>query len=747
MQPDNGLKATYTAKELLEIDLPCLPNTVQNIITRGKKEDWPHAYEKCQGPARRAYLAHLLPDYLKEAIAAKTKADHFDLIASAGRKKRSAPADNLTEDQKKTALARADLVSLYVGQVAKAPWGRKDQAKEGFLTLYNLKEWPYLHSIVGEVSLQTIERWKKTLDATKDAFSLADRRGTHKRGKRSLLSEQALILERLALNPNRPRISYVLQLAQLIMDKRGINHHSPATYRRYLEEYKARHYDTWVFAREGEKGLNDKVAYNLKRDYSKIAVGDVVVADGHVLNFEILNPWTGKQKRMTLILFYDMKSSMPLGWEIMPTENTSAISSALRRAIITLGKVPKCAYLDNGRAFKAKFFTNSPDFDEAGLTGLYARLGIETTFAWAYHGQSKTVERFFGVLNEEETWMPTYVGNNIDAKPPRMNRGEKLHVALWEKAMGGLVITMEQAHQLIAAFFDKYANREQGPDSHLAGQKPGDVFMAGRGPGVDRAELRELMMEESCKRIGQDGIRLLNEYYYHPALYGRRDQVRVKFDLIDRSSVLVYEADGSFLCEASPRPGVHPMAKLGTDDDQEQLREQIELKRSLTAQTIGPAREMLKNEVMPDYLRQLESQGIMQANGMEPKKQPPQKVVELSRADVRRIESEYEQRMQENDKLKARKNQNAEDEYVPTVVSAAAMLWEEIERLDNEQRYEKLVELSIKGQLIPRKWQTWMDYFEQTPGYEKQLDYWSEYRAKMAFVWQVEAETAKRVSV
>ena len=83
---------------------------------------------------------------------------------------------------------------------------------------------------------------------------------------------------------------------------------------------------------------------------------------------------------MTLILFYDMKSNMPLGWEIMPTEDTQAISSALRRAIIALGKIPKVVYLDNGRAFKSRFFKGS-DFDEQSFTGIYAQLGIRTIFA------------------------------------------------------------------------------------------------------------------------------------------------------------------------------------------------------------------------------------------------------------------------------------------------------------------------------------------------------------------------------
>jgi putative transposase len=111
---------------------------------------------------------------------------------------------------------------------------------------------------------------------------------------------------------------------------------------------------------------------------------------------------------MTLILFYDMRSNMPLGWEIMPTENTAAISSALRRAVLRLGKYPRVVYLDNGRAFKARFFKGCQDFDEAGYSGLYERMGCQTIYAWPYHGQSKTVERFFGSFVELERLCPTY---------------------------------------------------------------------------------------------------------------------------------------------------------------------------------------------------------------------------------------------------------------------------------------------------------------------------------------------------
>ena len=74
-------------------------------------------------------------------------------------------------------------------------------------------------------------------------------------------------------------------------------------------------------------------------------------------------------------------------------------------------------YLDNGRAFRARFF-RGVDLEQSGFEGLFARLGIKTIFAWPYHGQSKTVERFFGSFAELERLSPTYTGTSIEHKPP-----------------------------------------------------------------------------------------------------------------------------------------------------------------------------------------------------------------------------------------------------------------------------------------------------------------------------------------
>jgi putative transposase len=371
-----------------------------------------------------------------------------------------------------------------------------------------------------------------------------------------------------------------------------------------------------VFFRQGEKALNDQCLPHIERDCSVIEVDDMIVADGHPLNFEILNPWTGKPKRMTLLMWYDMRSAYPLGWGIMPTENTQVILATLRRAILMLGKIPKIAYLDNGKAFRSRFFTGCADFRQAGFTGLFERLGIHPVFAWRYHPESKPVERFFGTMAEIERRAPSYCGTSIEKQPPRMKRGEFLHRAIHEKLTEGRVPTLVEAYQALASWFDDYAGRVK-KTGHIKGQKPVDVFLSGRGPGLSdyqQEQLRLLMMTEEVRRIHRDGIKLpwCDERYYAPELYGRTQQSGiVRYDLGDLSTIYVYDELENFICEARRMDRLHPAATvLGTDEDRDRLRARIELRNRLKKETVAPARHFLETEVLPEVRRQMAEIGF-----------------------------------------------------------------------------------------------------------------------------------------
>ncbi|WP_084059156.1 Mu transposase C-terminal domain-containing protein [Desulfacinum hydrothermale] len=637
----------------------------------------------------------------------------------------------LSDEQRRKALARADLVRLYVRHLAKHPHGRKVAAREEFVRAYLGGAWPEILEVLGKVSWKSIERWKRTLHESGDPFRLADFRGRHRRGAVSVTDEQRRILIRCALHPGAPRISEAIRRARAVMRASGIEDgRSDSTYRRVLKEYKDHHYHIWTFTRRGAKAWNDECAYYIERDMSVLNVGDVLVADGHILNFEILNPWTGKPKRMVLIVWYDMRSNYPCGWEIMPTENTQAIASAFRRAVIALGKVPAVAYLDNGKAFGAKYFTC--DLSQAGLGGLFERLGTRTIFAWPYHGQSKPLERFFGTFAELERWMPSYTGTSIDNKPPRLKRGERLHRAVWDK-QAGRALTMEEAHWAVAAWFDEYARRPSRA-KHLDGAAPIDVFRAGRGDGVDEAVLRDLMLAAEIRTIGRNGIRWRGCNYYHPELYGRRHPVVIRYDWLDPDRIHVYGQDGAFICTAERVRAVHPAAGiLGTDEDRALLEEQIALKRRQEREASTICREMLERQVLPEYRRLLASTipGI-DGNGTTASGKPlgprTPALEGPTDAEIERIRRE----VAELEAMQPATTCGAEDEASepgPEVVREDAR---DVFRSDDLARYERLVRLEVSGRTLSEEDRVWMRMFELSPEYRRHEQWFDDLRLQAA---------------
>ena len=176
------------------------------------------------------------------------------------------------------------------------------------------------------------------------------------------------ILLTLLLHPSQYSYGKAIKLIKEILKRKGYEElPCNLTFKRYAENFRKNNYAEWILRHEGMKAYHDKVEPYIERDISKIEVGDVLVADGHVLNFQVINPFTGKPSRATLVGFLDWKSTALVGYEIMMSENTQCIASALRNAILNLGMIPKVVYQDNGKAFKSKFFQDKTynDFDES----------------------------------------------------------------------------------------------------------------------------------------------------------------------------------------------------------------------------------------------------------------------------------------------------------------------------------------------------------------------------------------------
>lgn len=462
-------------------------------------------------------------------------------------------AREFSQKQLQIAACREQIIEIFGGYLAM-------QKRDNFLLDYDLKNWPEIYAVLGPLSERTLYRWAEIYN--EDGFNGLIPRYEREQG-RTVSEQEKQCLLKYYLLPNGLSKAQVIKSAR--RDNPELINKSDKTYERFLEEWKQDNYDLYAYS-QSSKYFNDKVVPDIQRDYNKIEVGDIWVADGHTLNFEVINPATGKPKRMTLVLIIDMKSWMPMGWEIMPSENIYSVMNALRRGIEKVGYTPKVFYVDNGRAFRSKQFT--------GITGVLNQLNIKVMHARPYHGQSKTIERLFGQMLELEKLTLTYTGSSIDTKPARMMRNEVMHRSIYERVLardfnGG--ITIADTHYMIENWVHVYANTPH-KSGRQKGLTPLEVYKASISKvdyyprRVDPVQLRMLMNYGEVKTLYKNGIRFNGEFYWADEFFSMErgaghHKLFIRYDYVDDSQIYVYRND-KFLCVATKTGYQHPAANM-----------------------------------------------------------------------------------------------------------------------------------------------------------------------------------------
>ena len=511
---------------------------------------------------------------------------------------------NFTPEKcKQIALARLDVVHKWLEFRKQSQ--NKLQADYDFVKLHNTSN-SHLFEILGKISRGSLHRWYAMLNGTEDYTKLLPQyKYSSVNNYRTVLNDEEIkIFMGLLLHPNRLSIGKAIALTKYKLKELGQNF-IPAdiTFRRYAKWFKDNNYDKWILARDGEKALSDKVEPYIKRDASLFEVGDILVADGHKLAFQVINPFTGKPCRATLVGFLDWKSTALVGYEIMLEENTQCIASALRNAIINLDMVPKVVYQDNGRAFRAKYFTDDKGFTELGFQGLYSKLGIETVFARPYNARAKVIERFFKEFQEGyEKLLPSYIGSSINNKPAYMMRNEKLH----KNCHCDYFPTIEETIKMIDVWLS-FKNSQpcpNAPDKTIA-----EVLGERKRQNININTLDDLMLATEVKTIQRNGIRFLNCDYFDERLYGFKSKVLIKYNLFDLTSIKVYTPKGEYLCTAERVTETHPMAKLlGDVKDLEDYKQKIVRQRQLKKKTVESVKKYLQCEDIKLLETELETQ-------------------------------------------------------------------------------------------------------------------------------------------
>jgi len=546
------------------------------------------------------------------------------------------PMTFVSESARLTSLARLDIVKALLNY--RKRFSTKKEADSMFLDLYNSGMYlPKVFKFIGTISIGTLHRWVKSYERYENAECLIPQYKFNKQGEYNtiLTDEMKHILLRFLLHQNKFNYGKAIKLTKEILRKQGYeNLPCDLTFKRYAENFRKNNYAEWVLKREGMKAYHDKVEPYIERDISKIEVGDIIIADGHVLNFQVTNPFTGKPTRATLVGFLDWKSTALVGYEIMMTENTQCIASALRNSILNLGVIPKVVYQDNGRAFKSKFF-QSCDFDEDGFNGVYANLNIHSVFAKPYNARAKVIERFFREFQEEfEKMMPSYIGTSIEDKPAWMKRGEKLHLAMHQQETNNHIPTVQEVIKYINCWLE-FHNKKPCPNDRSKSIQ--EMLDGVQKQHININILNTLMMKTECRTITKHGITFLNMHYRSEAILGLREQVFIRYSLFDLSKIFVYSSKGEFLCVAKRVQKVHPMANvLGTVKDMEEYKQQYKKQQQIKNRLV----KQIKKNFTSDELQVLEIEGVNEELALS---EPTQKI--LSKPKRERVKTPREQQM------------------------------------------------------------------------------------------------------
>jgi len=489
--------------------------------------------------------------------------------------------DFVSDKTKLTANYRANIVVAL--QKLRKKYPTKKEADTTFLELYNSGLYlPKAYNFIGSISIGTLHRWVRAFEKHESTECLQPKYKWSKQGEyNSILNDEMRnILLTLLLHPSKYNYGKAIKLTKEILRKRGYEElPCDLSFKRFAENFRKNNYAEWILRREGMKAYHDKVEPYIERDISKIEVGDILVADGHVLNFQVINPFTGRPTRATLVGFLDWKSTALVGYEIMMTESTQCIASALRNSILNLGMLPKVVYQDNGKAFKSRFFQNT-DFEEDLFNGVYANLNIHSVFAKPYNARAKVIERFFREFQEEfEKGMPSYIGTCIEDKPAWLKRGEKLHEEWHKKLTNNHIPTVQETIKYINGWI-KFHNKNLCPNDRSKTIQ--EMLDSVQKQNINPQVLDDLMMKTECRTINRHGITFLNMHYRSEAIIGIRDKVNIRYSLFDLSKIHVYSTKGEFLCIAHRVQKVHPMAGvLGTVKDMEEYKYQYQKQQQL----------------------------------------------------------------------------------------------------------------------------------------------------------------------
>ncbi len=294
--------------------------------------------------------------------------------------------------------------------------------------------------------------------------------------------------------------------------------------------------------RDGEHAFRDMLP-SMDRNKKDIASNAVWFSDHHHIDVFTKNEERSKPCRMWLTVFFDARSNKVISYICRNADPDAAvIKQTMKKGIEAFG-VPDEVYFDNGKDYRAKAFRQ--DFD----LSLVHQIGIGNIYAKPYHGQAKTVERFFKTFTERFCKMlPTYTGK--DAK----NRPEMMQVP--DEDILTLAPSIEEFLICLDHYMEDY-NHTPSRGKDLDGKSPDEVYyqnLSVKKMVTDSKALDLLCGTFDMRTVGKNGIRFKNRYYWNEGLLPYLNKkVVINYTSDNMDLLYVFDEDRRAVCTAEAK--------------------------------------------------------------------------------------------------------------------------------------------------------------------------------------------------
>lgn len=563
------LKTYYSAQELVDMSLSCLPTTKKAVISKAKRENWIAQKRKSKGGGLEYELISM-----PEAVQTEIRSRFAVAVVGSKPKVPAVRAEvdlaNLTNKQRAVADARMAIIAKvleledsgmsrikaveFFCDLAKS--GKLPEEMADLVAVANAKK-----NAKRTLGVRTLNQW--VIDYCKADNAEQRLKATAPQVRQPVdIAELNWLPAFLAVYRNTNGINIAEAYHEFEWRWQSTYADQPlwldmmpsiSQVRRAMAKFSK------LFKAIGRKTGAELRAMNtyVKRDWSVLKANDVWVGDGHSMKMKVAHPDHGRPFIPELTMVMDAASRFVVGWSVSLAENCIAVADAIRYGVERYG-IPAVYYSDNGGGEKNWTL-------DADITGILPRLGINHQTGIPGNPQGRgIIERVNQTIALRiARQFETYHGRGADRETVRQVstgvvslekalRQGKTELTDKQKRAKGKLPSWQQfidaVEQAIDWYNNEHVHREIGT---TPAKKRQQLLQDVEVLHISPIEARD-MFRPQVIRVAQRGWLSLfnNDYFNQKLIEVDGEKVTVSFDIHNAESVIVRHLDGRFICEA-----------------------------------------------------------------------------------------------------------------------------------------------------------------------------------------------------